>query len=63
MKNTDSASHTFTLEDCQTAPFVLYNASALTAGQVVYVIGPIRFIGCLQWSANSSKVMGSIVYR
>lgn len=61
--NTDSGSHTFTLEDCQTAPFVLYSASTLTAGQVLYIPGPVRFAGCLQWSASSSKVMGSVVYR
>jgi hypothetical protein len=61
--NTDTSSHTFTLEDCQATPFVLYSASTLTAGQVITLAGPVRFSGCLQWSANSTKVMGSVVYR
>lgn len=60
--NTDSASHTFSIQDCQGTPFQPYNAATITAGQVVSIpLNGTRFLGCFQWSANSTKVQGALV--
>jgi hypothetical protein len=61
--NTDASSHTFGIQDCASTPFTLYSGSTITAGQIITIAVPVRFAGCLQWTANSTKVQGMIVYQ
>jgi hypothetical protein len=65
ISNTDSSVHTVTIQDCQATPFKLLNATTIpavgTAGNPLIMSGPIRFTGCIKWSASSTTVMGTMV--
>jgi len=65
--NTDTASHTVTVEDCTpTTPFVFLPAVTIPgvgSANSTWVIPmySTRFTGCLKWSASSTLISGSIV--
>lgn len=61
VSNTDTASHTFTIEDCQMSPFLLANGTTIAANTVyTYPLGGIRFGGCVKWSASSTTVQAAL---
>ncbi len=63
ISNTDSSSHTVTIQDCQTSPFYLANAMTVPAAtDLVWAFGSnsLRFGGCFKWSASSTTVLGSV---
>lgn len=61
--NNSGAQQTVTLQDCQTTPFKFFNGAPIPAGTtwVLSFVNGIRFQGCLQWSASSTSVMGTLV--
>jgi hypothetical protein len=60
--NTSASSQTVTVNDCQGTPFYLFKAAPIPAGTTWIVNATaIPFAGCLQWSASSTAVMGTIV--
>ena len=61
--NKDSSAHTITIQDCTpTTPFVLFNAYSIPATTTWTIpLGNSRFVGCLQWTASSTNVWGTIV--
>ena len=60
--NTDTTSHTVTIQDGQTTAFKLFNAYTIEAGATwVVPLNGTRFEGGLNWSASDTKVMGTIV--
>ena len=63
ISNTDSSSHTVTVEDCQSTPFQFLPAVTVAANSTLPYSGQFRFAGCLQWSASSTKVQGSITFQ
>ena len=60
--NSDTSSHTITVVDCASTPFLLFTAAPVAA-QTTWTIplGNMRFTSCFQWSASSTTVYGSVV--
>jgi hypothetical protein len=60
--NTSNSTQTVTINDCQTTPFYLFKAYPIPAltTWILNLGQGLRFVGCLQWSASATSVMGTI---
>jgi hypothetical protein len=61
ISNTSNSAQTVTVNDCQGTPFYLYKAYPIQPLTTWIFSAAVPFAGCLQWSASSTSVMGTIV--
>jgi hypothetical protein len=65
-RNTDTGSHTVTMQDCQGTPFKLFDgantASTIAAGEILSLnFGDgIKFKSCVKWQTSDAKVFGAL---